>query len=205
MSNFNIHNVFTFDTNLIQNVLWQYENAAGLKSLISQKEEWYSTNLNVFWQKIVDDFLNIKTATDWGLNLWGKILNVSRIYYVNGEQITLSTELYRRLILGKMSLIRSNGTVPEINKYLNFIFSDHTTNDTYAAVVQDNDDMSVYYVLNFTPTDEELALIYSRTFLPTPAGVLDKIYLLDQTIIFGFANTGFMPFNTAPFWDGSFI
>lgn len=205
MSNFNIHNVFTFDTNLIQNVLWQYENAAGLKSLISQKEEWYSTNLNVFWQKIVDDFLNIKTATDWGLNLWGKILNVSRIYYVNGEQITLSTELYRRLILGKMSLIRSNGTVPEINKYLNFIFSDHTTNDTYAAVVQDNADMSVYYVLNFTPTDEELALIYSRTFLPTPAGVLDKIYLLDQTIIFGFANTGFMPFNTAPFWDGSFI
>lgn len=205
MSNFNIHNVFTFDTNLIQNVLWQYENAAGLKSLISQKEEWYSTNLNVFWQKIVDDFLNIKTATDWGLNLWGKILNVSRIYYVNGEQITLSTELYRRLILGKMSLIRSNGTVPEINKYLNFIFSDHTTNDTYAAVVQDNTDMSVYYVLNFTPTDEELALIYSRTFLPTPAGVLDKIYLLDQTIIFGFANTGFMPFNTAPFWDGSFI
>lgn len=205
MSNFNIHNVFTFDTNLIQNVLWQYENAAGLKSLISQKEEWYSTNLNVFWQKIVDDFLNIKTATDWGLNLWGKILNVSRIYYVNGEQITLSTELYRRLILGKMSLIRSNGTVPEINKYLNFIFSDHTTNDTYAAVVQDNNDMSVYYVLNFTPTDEELALIYSRTFLPTPAGVLDKIYLLDQTIIFGFANTGFMPFNTAPFWDGSFI
>lgn len=205
MTDFNIHDIFTFDTNLIQNVLWQYENADRLKSLISQKDEWYSNNLNAFWQKIVDDFLNIRTATDWGLNLWGKILNVSRIYNVNGVQTTISTELYRRLILGKMSLIRSNGTVPEINKYLNFIFSDHTQTSGYAAIVNDNFDMSVYYVLNFTPSEEELALIYSRTFLPTPAGVLDKIYLLDQTTIFGFANTGFMPFNTAPFWDGSFI
>ena len=205
MSNFDIHDVFTFDTNLIQNILWQYEKAENLKGLISRKENWYNTNLNDFWLKIVDDFLNIRTATDWGLNLWGKILNVSRIYNVNGVQTTLSTELYRRLILGKISLIRSNGTVPEINKYLNFIFSNHITATANAAVVKDNFDMSVYYVLNFEPTDEELALIYSRTFLPTPAGVLDKIYLLDQTTIFGFQNTGFMPFNTAPFWDGRYI
>ena len=205
MSNFDIHDVFTFDTNLIQNILWQYEKAECLKTLISRKENWYNTNLNDFWLKIVEDFLNIRTATDWGLSLWGKILNVSRIYNVNGTQTTLSTELYRRLILGKMSLIRSNGTVPEINKYLNFIFSDHLQSSAYAAVVQDNYDMSVYYVLNFTPTAEELALIYSRTFLPTPAGVRDKIYLLEQSTIFGFADTGFMPFNTAPFWDGSFI
>ena len=205
MSNFDIHDVFTFDTNLIQNILWQYEKAENLKGLISRKENWYNTNLNDFWLKIVDDFLNIQMATDWGLNLWGKILNVSRIYNVNGVQTTLSTELYRRLILGKISLTRSNGTVPEINKYLNFIFSNHITATTNAAVVKDNFDMSVYYVLNFEPTDEELALIYSRTFFPTPAGVKDKIYLLDQTTIFGFQNTGFMPFNTAPFWDGRYI
>lgn len=205
MSNFNIHDVFTFKTNLIQNIIWQYENAERLKSLISQKNDWYNTNLDEFWQKIVEDFLNIQTANDWGLNLWGKILDVSRIYNVNGEQITLSKELYRRLILGKLSLIKSNGTVPEINKYLNFIFKDHATSTANAAIVKDNFDMSVYYVLNFEPTDEELALIYSRTFLPTPAGVLDRIYLLDQTTIFGFMNTGFMPFNTAPFWDGRYI
>lgn len=205
MSNFDIHDIFSFDTNLIQNVLWQYEQADSLKSLIKQKEEWYNTNLNDFWLKIVDDFLNINTATDWGLNLWGKILNVSRIINVNGVQTTLSKELYRRLILGQMSLIRSNGTVPEINKYLNFIFKEHTSETTNAAVVKDNFDMSVYYVLSFEPTDEELALIYSRTFFPTPAGVKDKIYLLNQNTIFGFHNTGFMPFNTAPFWDGRYI
>ena len=205
MSNFKIHDIFTFDTNLIQNILWQYERAESLKGLIKSKEEWYKTNLDDFWGKIVDDFLNIKTAKDWGLNLWGKILNVSRITNVNGVQTIISTELYRRLILGKLQLIRSNGTVPEINKYLNFIFSDHATNTSFAATVRDNYDMSIIYVLNFEPTEEELALIYSRTFLPTPAGVLDRVFILEQKSIFGFYNTGFQPWGQAPFWDGRFL
>jgi hypothetical protein len=205
MADFDIHEVFNFDANLIENIIWQYDNAEKLKSLILSKNEWYSENLNAFWGTIVSDFLNIQTATDWGLNLWGNILQVSRTYNVNGVITTLSTELYRRLILGKMQLIRSNGTVPEINKYLNFIFSTHATTTSFAATVRDNLDMSVVYVLNFEPTDEELALIYSRTFLPTPAGVEDKIYLLDQKKIFGFYDTGFQPWGQAPFWDGRYI
>lgn len=204
MANVKVHDVFKIKTDLLQNVTWQYDNAKALKSLIGQKETWYNENLNAFWKKIVDDFLNISTATDWGLDLWGKALNVPRIYNVNGTQTTLSTELYRRLVLGKLQLIHSNGTVPEINKYLNFIFKDHSTQTTN-AYVKDQLNMTVYYVLNFTPNDEELALIYSREFLPTPAGVEDKIYILDQSIIFGFDGTGFMPWNVAPFWDGHYI
>lgn len=205
MADFKIHNIFTFEPNLIQNILWQYENAENLKSLIVSKDEWYSANVNEFWQEIVTNFLNIQTANDWGLNLWGKILQINRIININGVQTTLSKELFRRLVLGKLQLLYSNGTVPEINKYLNFIFSPYKTSTSWAAYVKDNNDMSVYYVLNFEPTDEELALIYSREFLPTPAGVEDKIYLLEQTKIFGFYNTGFMPWNQAPFWDGRYI
>ena len=205
-NNFNLYDIFTFESNLTQNILWQYENAESLKSLITQKNNWYQTNVNDFWQYIVDNFLNIQTANDWGLNLWGKILKVKRTYNVNGQITTLSTEFYRTVILGKLQLLRSNGTVPEINNYLNFIFKSHIPeNGTYAALVRDNYDMTVYYILNFEPSDEELALIYSREFLPTPAGVQDTIYILDQTQIFGFYGTGFMPFNTAPFWDGRYI
>lgn len=205
MADFKINEVFNFDANLIQNIIWQYEDAEKLKGLILAKNEWYSKNLNDFWQKIVNDFLNIQTATDWGLNLWGQILQVSRSYNVNGEITTLSTEFYRRVILGKLQLIRSNGTAPEINKYLNFIFSPYVTENGWAATVRDNLDMSIVYVLNFEPTAEELALIYSRTFLPTPAGVEDRIYLLEQKKIFGFYGTGFQPWGQAPFWDGRFI
>ena len=205
MADFNIHDVFSFKTNLIQNVIWQYENATNLKTLITQKENWYNTNLDEFWLKIESDFLNIQTATDFGLNLWGQILQVSRTYNINGNLTTLSTELYRRLILGKLQLIRSDGTVPNINKYLNFIFKDYKNENSLGAFVRDNHDMSVVYVLNFEPSEEELALIYSRTFLPTPAGVQDKIYILEEKNIFGFYDTGFQPWGQAPFWDGRFI
>lgn len=205
MADFNILDIFTFEENLLSNIIWQYDNADNLKSLINAKNEYYNKNLKDFWNSIIDEFLNIQTALDWGLNLWGQILKVNRTYNVNGQNITLSTELYRKLILGKLQLIHSNGTPVEINKYLNFIFKEHITPTSPAAFVRDNLDMSVYYVLNFEPTDEELALIYSRKFLPTPAGVEDKIYLLEQTKIFGFYDTGFQPWNQAPFWDGRYI
>lgn len=205
MSNFSIQDIFTFDTSLLKNIIWQYENAEALKSLIIQKNDWYNENLNQFWENIVNDFLNIQTATDWGLNLWGQILQVKRRLNVNGTYIVLSTELYRRLILGKLQLIRSNGTVPEINKYLNFIFKPYAEQTGTATFVKDNLDMSVYYILNFTPNAEEEALIYAREFFPTPAGVEDKIFLFDKSKIFGFYGTGFQPWNVAPFWNGTFI
>lgn len=205
MADFDINDIFAFDTNLIQNVIWQYENAENLKGLISQKEDWYNKNLNQFWEKIVTDFLNINTANDWGLNLWGQILQVPRIINVNGILTNISTELYRRLILGKLSLIKMNGTVPEINRYLNFIFKDYKGENSLGAIVRDNQDMSVTYILNFEPTEEELALIYSRTFLPTPAGVQDKIAILTEKNIFGFYGTGFQPWGQAPFWDGRYL
>ena len=205
MADFDILDIFTFNTNLINNVIWQYENAENLKSLIQSKEDWYTENLNNFWQGIIDDFLNINTADDWGLSLWGQILKVNRVYNVNGADTTLSTDLYRRLILGKLQFIRSDGTAPVINKYLNFIFSPYVTDTAYAATVRDNLDMSIVYVLNFEPTDEELALIYSRTFFPTPAGVQDKVYLMPQSSIFGFYGTGFQPFGQGTFWDGRYL
>ena len=205
MADFNIYEVFNFNTNLLSSIIWQYDNAPSLQSLITQKNDWYNANVEQFWQDIITNFLNINTANDWGLGLWGNILQVSRTINVNGQLTTLSKEMYRRLILGKLSLIRSNGSVPEINAYLNFIFQDKKTSTSLGAIVRDNQDMSVYYIFNFEPTDEEMALINSRTFLPTPAGVQDKIYILEEYKIFGFYNTGFQPFGQAPFWDGRYL
>ena len=205
MADFDIYEILNFDTNLLNSIIWQYDNAPNLQNLINQKNDWYNTNLNEFWQGITTNFLNINTANDWGLGLWGNILQVSRTINVNGQLTTLSTEMYRRLILGKLSLIKSSGTVPEINAYLNFIFQDKKTSTSLGAIARDNQDMTIYYILNFEPTDEEMALIYSRTFLPTPAGVQDKIYILEEYKIFGFYNTGFQPFGQAPFWDGRYL
>lgn len=199
-----VKNIFNYAPDLLQHIQWQYDNAPVIQSLAASKNSWYSDNLTGFWQNIAADFLDINTANDWGLNLWGKILQVKRLYNVNGEQISLSTELYRRLILAKLQLIKMNGTVPEINSYLNFIFAPYATETSYAAYVQDNRDMTVSYIINFDPTDEELALIQSRSIFPTPAGVEDNIIVLTENAIFGFEGSGFQPWNQAPFWSGEF-
>ena len=191
---------------LADNIIWQYDNAPAIKGLIQSKQNWYDTNNSGFWQSVVDNFLNIHTANDWGLELWGKILKVARIYNISGQTVTLSTELYRRLILGKLQLIHSNGTLPEMMNYCNFVFSDHITELSYAVLVIDNHDMSVTYTFNFQPNQEELALIYSRDFFPTPAGVdIAHIYIVDGTNYFGFDGSPFKPFDTYPYWNGQII
>ena len=200
-----IQDIFSFESNLTQNITWQYDNTHVLKALIEAKNEWYSDNVNEFWEYVLHNFLNINTANDWGLNLWGKILKVKRLYNVNGQKINVSSELYRRLILGKLQLIKINGTVPEIDKYLNFIFSPYLSETSWAAYIQDNCDMTVNYYLNFTPSEEEKALILSRNIFPTPAGVRDKIYIMPEDAIFGFDGSGFQPWNQAPFWDESYL
>lgn len=201
----NILEIFNNSIPLTDNIQWQYDNAPNIKSLIESKENWYAANNEGFWQDIINNFLNIATANNWGLGLWGKILEVPRIYNVNGQDVTISTELYRRLILGKLRLINSDATVPEIMDYCNFVFSNHVTETSYAVLVRDNLDMTVTYLFNFDPNDEELALIYSRTFFPTPAGVLEDVYITPANQIFGFYGSGFQPFNQAPFWDGRYL
>ena len=196
--------IFSFNPNLEKHILWQYDNAKVLKSLIEAKAQWQKGNVGDFWVYVRDKFLNIQTADDWGLNLWGEILKVKRILNVNGVSVSLSTELFRKLVLGKLQLCFSNGTIPEILKYMNFIFADHSIGGMAAVSVFDNHDMTIRYLFNFVPSDEELALIYDRSFLPTPAGVDAVINLLPANNIFGFYGSEFQPFNQAPFWGGNF-
>lgn len=196
-----ILDIFNNTIPLTDNILWQYDNAPNLKSLINSKQNWYNTNTTEFFQGIIDNFLNINSANDWGLTLWGIVLQVPRNYVLNGEEIILSTDLYKRLILGKLQLIYSNGTVPEIMSYCNFVFSNRVIADEPAVFVKDNLDMTISYTFTFSPTPEELALIYSRELLPTPAGVEENLIIIPVDDVFGFDGSGLQPFNQAPFWS----
>lgn len=197
----NILEIFNNSIPLSDNIIWQYDNAPNIKSLIQSKENWYKRNNEGFWQDIITNFLDIHSADNWGLNLWGTVLKVSRTYIINGQTVTLSKELYRRLILGKLQLIYSNGTVPEIMDYCNFIFANRIMSDSPAVYVTDNLDMTITYTFTFSPSLEELALIYSRELLPTPAGVKEILIITPVNDVFGFYGSEFQPFNQAPFWS----
>lgn len=178
---------------LTDNILWQYDSAPNLKSLIESKQNWYNANNEQFYEGIINNFLNLTTANDWGLNLWGLILQVPRTYTINDENVVLAKERYRLVLRAKLLLTKMNGTVPEILDYLNFLFEG---NGQISAI--DNLDMTITYRFNFNLSNLQLAVLTTTDLLPTPAGVQANIITLDNKV-FGFNGSNAQPFNQGRF------
>lgn len=70
-------------------ILWQYDKAEKLKSIINQKQEWYKINVTDFIKDFFYNIFSLKTANDFGLNIWGKLLNFPRQVFLNKYQITV--------------------------------------------------------------------------------------------------------------------
>jgi hypothetical protein len=58
-------------------LLWQYNTASKLTSLLIQKQQWYQDNISQFWSDWIMDVFNLPTATDFGCIVWSIILNIS--------------------------------------------------------------------------------------------------------------------------------
>lgn len=187
-------------TDLEKYIIWQYGNSSALQTLLTQKQEWYNENQTEFWQNWTKDVLNISTANDFGLSVWGNLLQVPRTYKIDGVMTTLEKEQYRLLLRGRLLYLRMNGSVPQINQYLKLLFESDGT-----AFVRDNLDMTMTYILDFTPTTEQLVVLLNTNVLPRPAGVGYKIYVLPDEEIFGFEGSDWVGFDQAPFWSGADI
>lgn len=175
-----------------KHIFWQYNNAPAINSLVNSKQNWINENQVVFWQDWVGNVLNIATANDFGLAIWGALLGIPRNYIVNGTNTALSREQYRKVILARLKLIHMRGTVPEINALLKFLFSDYGK-----AYVIDNYNMTLTYRFNFNLSPLQIAVLQTVTLLPRPAGVQITIITLDNKV-FGFDGSG-EPFDQARF------
>lgn len=184
--------------NLESQIIWQYANADKLNSLLNKKQMWYDEFQTDFWQNWAKDVLNISTANDYGLSIWGILLQVPRTYEIDGKMTTLDTEQYRLLLRGRLLYIRMNGSAPDINEYLKLLFQ----NDG-KAFVRDNLDMSITYIFEFNPTPEDFVVLLNTSVLPKPAGVGYKIYVLPNSEVFGFDGSDWVGFDQAPFWNGA--
>jgi hypothetical protein len=67
---------FDYFTNLKQSILWQYENAINLVSLINQKQGWYDEYQSAFWIIWAQTVFDLTTANFFGSAVWAIILNV---------------------------------------------------------------------------------------------------------------------------------
>lgn len=161
-----------FIINLQKTILWQYDNAEKLTSLINQKQAWYKINVTDFIANFFVNIFNLKTANDFGLNIWGKILNFPRqvINKNDSSIIDLTTEQYRFLLIGQILKFNMSCTLPEINSYLRLIFNQENNDNIY---VVDNHNMTItYYITPEYISNEIKNLVLNYDFLPAPAGVL---------------------------------
>lgn len=179
-----------FSVNLISHIIWQYDQAENLKKLLVQKSDWINSNLSDFWSKWYSDVFDLNTANDFGLSVWGKILNFPRqIQLKNGQVQNLSTEQYRLVLKGQLQSFRMKGSVNEINLWLKTVFGQYGR-----AYVLDNLNMTTVYIFEFLPTEEIQFLLDNVDFLPRPAGVGYEIRVLPN-IYLGFKDSQRETFN----------
>ena len=211
-----------------QTIVSQYGNSSTIGQLIQNMNEYIDprTDFNTFF-----DFVwNVDTAQGFGLDVWGRIVNVSRVlkipedplyfgfsqaspgsypfdeqpFYSGIEAATqsylLSDDAYRQLIFTKALVNISNCTAQTINQLLQNLFA--TRGKCY---VNDLGNMSMRYVFEFVLSPYELAIIAESGVMPRPVGVSATLIQSDFPV-FGFSEAGdCAPFGQAPFISESAI
>jgi hypothetical protein len=140
--------------NLETTIQAQFANSPTLMRLIQNMNAYIdpSADINMFYSLI----MNVDTAVDYGLDVWGRIVGVGRVLqlqsipyfgfsgpygasgqpwnqapFYNGEVLTsnfaLSDAAYRSLILAKALFNITNSTIPAINQVLINLFGPGAT------------------------------------------------------------------------------
>lgn len=201
---------FDFSVDLLRAILWQYNDATKMQSLLSQKSDWYVENQTAFWSNWVNDVFNLKTASEFGCAVWGVILGIplsisqpgtgdrpvwgfgiENLNFGNGNfgrssaGVSGLTLEQKRLVLRlRYFQLITDGTVPHINFILRDVFGQ--------GYVVDNHDMTMTYVFQTALSSQLLDVLDQFDLLPRPAGVGTNIVILTDPVWgFGVENQNF--------------
>ncbi len=79
--------LFDYSVNILESILWQYNEAENLLSLLNQKQSWYDTNQTEFWERWYTEIFNLP-GTDFsffGAAVWSIILGVPLLVPLNPD------------------------------------------------------------------------------------------------------------------------
>lgn len=195
---------FDFSVNLLQALLWQYNDAKKLQSLLTSKEQWYAVNQTQFWTDWTRDVFNLRTANDFGLSVWAVILDVPLSFELNGtgarpvfgfgihnlnfthgnfgrdaSGIASLTMEQKRLVLRlRYYQLISDGSAPFSNFVLSDVFGQ--------GYVLDPGNMTCTYIFPTALPSMLIQILENFDLLPRPAGVGVNI-LINPDEVFGFA------------------
>lgn len=194
---------FDFSVDLMRAILWQYNDAARLQSILSQKSAWYEERHSEFWSDWIRDVFDLTTANDFGLSVWGIILDIPLSFGLPGTGARpafgfgpynrnfnngnfgrdaagvagLTMEQKRLVLQLRYFQLISDGSAPHINYVLQRVFG--------TGYVLDPEDMTATYVFPSALPSGVLAVLQEFDLLPRPAGVEINI-LIDPGNVFGF-------------------
>lgn len=175
-----------------QTVISQYANSPVLLQLIDNFNSYFDPQ--ALSQALYDDIWNVDTATGYGLDVWGRIVGVSRGLNVAAQNFlgfegvttnpttpfnagplygggavtsnfSLTDDSFRTLIYAKALANIWDGSTPALNKILLTLFPGR--GNCYAAVGT----LSLVYTFSFSLTNVESAIVGTSGVLPAPAGV----------------------------------
>jgi hypothetical protein len=179
--------------NISSTILSQYAGSPVMTQMINQ---WnLALDLSTNEQLFLKDIWDVSTASGIGLDIWGRIVGVSRYLYVPPGSIkylgfsentnalpfnnapfyagvdatktfALDDDIFRQLIMAKAYCNISTCTVYDINYVLNMLFSSY--GDVYCI---ETDSMKLQIVLDFNMEPWQFAIIVQSGVIPIPAGV----------------------------------
>lgn len=181
----------------------QYANSPKFLKLVNGlKEQFDNAKTIEDWFNIV---YNIKTATGFGLDIWGLILNQGRGFtyidpqtsaatyiYLKGAQTIGGTPFtatqientYRTILLLKAMGNITNASIRSLNEMLQFYFQDRGR-----MYVYEYDTMKIRYVFEFYCNKLEKS-IFQSDVMPKPTGVGTSFEYIPKGNYFGFHVAG---------------
>lgn len=212
-------------------LLSQYATSPTIVGLIEVFNEWIdpSVNINEFLRNIWD----VTTAVGYGLDVWGQIVNVSRVlqiaqtpaFFGFNEAFTVPTELTGAQPFNQAPFY--NGPLATTSyelsddAYRTLILVKAMANISNCSIpsinqmlqflfagdgrcyVQDTGDMTQRFVFEFNLTPVQMAIMLTSGVITRAAGVQSFVMTYNSGSTFGFNEGGGQPFNQGTFFTAA--
>lgn len=121
MKNFVVDNSLK---NLGKAVLWQYDRAVRLLSIMKHMQVLFFAAIEQFWAKWMERVLAIDSCGEFGCLVWSILLGMARpsVNGPDGRPHQIAPSVYRRLLKGKYYLSKASPSAESIQGYLEIVF-----------------------------------------------------------------------------------
>lgn len=165
-------------------ITWQYDGASKLIAILGMFTDFFNSSTAQLWNYFRLRVVDIDNAHDFGLAIWGKILNCPRpTITIRGIQRPLSAQVYKAILKARFRILNENGSIESYCKHIGEAFRGNLE-------VTDGHDMGLYFSIKEENdlTDEEIALItdFPDVAFVFPAGVRDNEHRNDPVFAFDY-------------------